>query len=357
MEDILERLVAIPTVTGDRPAADEALGYAAEFVAKRGMDVQWHESGGLPSLTASAEPDNKTPKVLLAAHMDVVPAPDELFKLRKESDKLYGRGVLDMKYAIAAYLQTIHELGDDVPNYDLGLMLTSDEETGGQHGTGALVEQGYRPDVCVLPDGGDDWQIQTFAKGVSFVNFAAEGRSAHSARPWLGDNAIMKLVNLIPEVAALFPESHDNSNTQSLNQISGGRAPNQVPDHAEAVFDIRALSEAEKSRLLSAAGQLACQHNAAMSVLIDGATCNFSLDDPLIAPFAEAISDVSGTVVAGSRTCGTSDLRYLAEHHIPSISVYPPGGGHHGPDEWLSRRGFHDFQKILRRYLETVAKR
>src|ERR1043166_9191828 len=99
MEDILRKLVAFPTVTGDQTAAHEAIDYIAGFLTARGMHLERFDSNGYESVIATVRPGHKNPKVLLAAHLDVVPAPDEMFGMRLKDGKYIGRGVLDMKFA------------------------------------------------------------------------------------------------------------------------------------------------------------------------------------------------------------------------------------------------------------------
>ncbi|HKR81892.1 MAG TPA: M20/M25/M40 family metallo-hydrolase [Candidatus Saccharimonadales bacterium] len=356
MEEILRTLVAFQTVSGDATAAHQALDYVASFVTKRGMHVARYDSDGFESLVATVRPDHKTPKVILAAHLDVVPAPSELFELRQEDGKFYGRGVLDMKGALAAYLQIIDELQDTPSQYDFGLMVTTDEELGGKNGAEKLVEEGYAPSVCILPDGGDNWQIQLHSKGFLYVKVVVRGKPAHGSRPWLGHNANLVLLNIIHEVHALFPDSGLNTNTLNIGLINGGSAANQVADYAEATLDIRVISEAERQRLLVALKRICEQHNAQLTVELNGAVGEFSLENEYIAPFAKLITEVTGVKVVGSRTLGSNDARFFAAKNIPCISFYPTGGGHHGPEEWLSAEALVQLKQIIQTHLEKTNK-
>lgn len=356
MEEILRKLVAFRTVTGDETAAHQALDYIANFVTNRGMHVARYDSNGFESLVATVQPGHKTPKVMLVAHVDVVPAPDEMFMLREIDDKYFGRGVLDMKCAIAVYLQIIDELQDRLAAYDFGLMITADEETGGKDGVELLVKEGYLPKVCILPDGGDNWQIQLHSKGFIYIKIAVHGTPAHGSRPWLGHNANLALLNIIHEVSQLFPESAPDTNTLNIGTIQGGHAANQVADYAEAMLDIRVISEAERTRLLKAIEQICEKHNATPTVTLNGGVGEFSLNNEYIAPFADLITQVTGVEVKGSRTLGSNDGRYFAAQNIPCISFYPAGGGHHGPGEWLSVTAFEQMHDITKAYIQKIAR-
>lgn len=357
MENILRKLVAFPTVTGDHTAAHEAIDYIASFVVKRGMHIERFDSNGYESLVAAVEPGQKRPKVLLAAHLDVVPGRDEMFDMRTEDGKFIGRGVLDMKFAIAAYLQLIDDLRDSLSAYDFGLMITSDEEDGGLDGVAPLVSEGYLPHVCILPDGGDNWQIQLSVKGFLRFKIAAHGKQAHGARPWLGDNAILKLMRVIAEVQKLFPRAQADSNTLNVGQFNGGTTPNQVADYAEALLDIRIIHNDDHQKILDAIQAICTQADATMTLLVSGPVCKFDLHDPLIQPFAKATQEVTDIKVTGSHALGSSDVRYFAAQNVPCISLYPAGGGHHSPYEWLDQQAFYQFYEILDRYIRQVAKR
>jgi acetylornithine deacetylase/succinyl-diaminopimelate desuccinylase-like protein len=355
LESIFNYLVSIPTVTGNYEANHDALNYIAAFLEARGMHLTRHTWNNVESLVATTR-KTKTPEVMLGAHLDVVPAEQHLFSIREEGDKLYGRGTLDMKFAIAAYLCVIDELRDNLSQYDIGITITTDEEAGGTDGVGRLIEEGYLPKVCVLPDGGDDWQIQLHAKGVLQISLTATGKPAHGSRPWLGKNAIMILAKALEEIEHLFEGHNVATKTFNVGKIKGGKAVNQVADFAEALLDIRVMTEEEKAQVLAAIEKIAVTYGLEVSVVIDGAVMQFKLDNPYIKRFADIVTEVTGTEITGSSTLGSSDARYYAKRAIPCISLYPPGGGHHGPEEWISKKGYHQFKEIVSRFVRTTAR-
>ena len=103
-----------------------------------------------------------SPRIWLVAHLDVVPASTALFSPVVKDGRMYGRGVYDIKMAIACYLRLMREL----PHADIGMMITTDEEIGGMNGVHRLLEAGYRCDVALLPDGRFNWNLEKEAKGV-----------------------------------------------------------------------------------------------------------------------------------------------------------------------------------------------
>src|SRR5690242_19614652 len=104
MKNILKTLIAHQTVSTDKEANNRALDYIQEFLDSRGMFVARYEWNGHGSLVATTK-QTKTPRILLAAHLDVVPAPPLAFQMTEEDGRLYGAGICDMKFAIASYMQ------------------------------------------------------------------------------------------------------------------------------------------------------------------------------------------------------------------------------------------------------------
>lgn len=356
MENILKKLVAFPTVTGDKNASHEAIDYIAGFLVERGMHVERFDSNGYESLVASVRLGQKQPKVMLAAHLDVVSAPEELFNVRQENGRFYGRGVLDMKFAIAAYMQFVDDIQDHLADYGFGILVTTDEETGGYDGVKALIKEGYLPQVCVLPDGGDNWQVQVHGKGFLRLKMASHGKAAHGSRPWLGKSAFEPLLKALHETESLFPENTAQSNTYNLCHMTGGNTGNQVADYAEALLDFRLKSKQEMNRIQQATQAICDKYGVELHIQLVGSPVEFSLKNPYIAPFVRHITDVTGIAVKGSHTLGSSDARYFSEVDVPCVSLYPAGGGHHGNEEWLSEEGFYQFKEVLDRYMNEIAR-
>jgi succinyl-diaminopimelate desuccinylase len=356
MENSLAKLVSFQSITGQPQASHEIIDYITDFVRQRGMHVQRYISNGLESLVATTQPNDKAPTVLLAAHADVVSAPDEMFALRVEDGKYIGRGVLDMKCSLAVFLQIIDELQPDLHNYSLGLMVTTDEEQGGRDGAKKIMQEGYQPKVCILPDGGENWQIQTSAKGMYSLVLTAHGTSVHSSQHWKGVNAISALLPVIPRLEALFPEQGPDSNSLSITMFKAGTNLTQVPNKASLTLDVRTISTSEHIRILKEIEALCSEFGLDLENISDGDPTQCDLANPYIAPFVSLVERTIGITVTGSRTLGSSDIRYLSPHGIPCISFYPTGGGHHSAEEWVSVEAVEHMLSIIRQYIMDTAR-
>ncbi len=355
MEDLFRNLVAIPTVSGDE-SSDAALSYIADYLDQRGMYVHRYRSNGFGSLVATTKKDAKHVKLLLAAHIDVVPAPDELFRLRTHQGQYRGRGVFDMKFAIAAYMHAIDSLQKKLGQYDIGIMITSDEEIAGQNGVKYLLERGYGADVCLLPDGADGWHVEAQCKGVWHVRATAEGESAHGSRPWEGENAADKLLQFVNAVQNYVPMPQKHTDTTVvLTQLQTGTANNQLPDEATAVFDIRFLNGTYND-LKRQLRTFAKAYDVRLKTEMFSEAVHHDMDSPYVAEWEKVVKRVRGeTKNEYALSFGASDARYLVASGIPTIVTRPDGGNQHGDNEWIDKKGTHEFAECVMRYIKNIA--
>lgn len=354
----LEKLVAMPTVSSNLAANNAALDYIQAELNHHELYVKRYEFNGYGALVATTSKDTRTPKVLLAAHLDVVPGPDSVFTLREADSKYFGRGVFDMKFAIASYLEMLQALQGDLRDYDFGIMLTTDEEEGGLNGVKPLVELGYKPQVVVLPDGASNWQIETFAKGFILGSISTSGKSAHGSRPWEGDSASFKLVNLLHELQAFFSGQTHSTNTLNISKLEAGEAKTQIPALAKAFVDIRFMSNTERDKIIHFIDMLCHKYDATLAIEpLEGHPCMNELTNPLIKTFADCVTATTGQEVSGTISYGASDARFFAGINVPAIICRPPGGGQHADDEWIDKRGYEQYSQILVDFLHKVARR
>ncbi len=357
MEKYLQQLIARRTVTSDQRANQDALDYLEDFFAEHGLHCVRRTFGGYGTLVATTKKNDTTPAVMLAAHIDVVPGPDKVFTLEEKDGKYMGRGVFDMKFAIACFMEVLDRLGETVSEYDLGIMITCDEEIGGTEGVRRLIELGYKPDVCILPDGSADWQIETFAKGVIHGKVTVTGIAAHGSKPWEGDSATFKLVDLLHELKQQFADQTLGTNTLNIGLISGGKALNQIPDSAEASLDIRYLTHADRERIMAMLASLCPKYQAVFAEIdLYGYPCVNSLDDPMIQPFAESVRAITGYEAAGIVSTGGSDARFFTPVNVPCIICRPPGGNQHSNEEWIEKAGALQYVDVVIDYLNKAAR-
>ncbi|MFA5185501.1 MAG: M20/M25/M40 family metallo-hydrolase [Patescibacteria group bacterium] len=340
--------------TPDNPAEIErCLSYARDFLKTAGWMTEDFVNNGTKSLYAGS---NREPKILFAAHLDVVPAEEVQFGPKEINGRLYGRGALDMKSGTAVLLHLLAEIG---PRPEIGLILTTDEETGGFNGTKFVLEQGIMPKVVILPDGGKDWQnIVHKEKGVLWVKVVAQGKPAHGSVPWQGENAILKLNKALESITSGFlphaehPDDHWVA-TCNIGKIEGGTASNKVAETASAVCDIR-LTENDNPDGVFEKLVSSMPEGINLEKLLDEPLVFVPQDNPIIQVYAEAIKTQGGNPKF-TLDYGSSDARFFTPQNIPVILSQPTGDGHHGIDEWVDIASIQKYHDTVREFIRLYA--
>jgi len=298
---------------------------------------------------------SKHSKVLLQGHVDVVPGKQPF---REAEGKLYGRGVFDMLFATASFMQLIDDIGPDLEKYDLAIMLTGDEEHGGMSGVAKILDDGYTTDVCILPDAGDGFgTLSVGAKGVYHAKIKINGQSHHGSRPWEGDGAAAKLVEFLAQLSLLFDTSDRDNSTLTISMLQAGETLNQGPSSAVAGIDIRYKNRNDLERITKGLKQLLKEFNGDIEYLHTGSNFQLDTDNPLVRQFIELYQSEIGREVTFMRAHGSSDARFFSEKNMPVIMLRPDGGGAHGDNEWLSATSYERFYTLLKKYTLVSAKK
>lgn len=352
--DYLKELVAFPTVSSDKKASLECAEFCNGFFSACGLYSKIIKSDGYPNVFASTT-KTKAPKVLLQCHMDVVPAPDSLFKMTNKNGKLAGRGTFDMKFACASYMNLIERLGEDISKYDFGILLSFDEEIGGHNGVEAVLDKGYSAGICILPDSGKDWSLESSAHGAWFLKLSKTGKSAHASLPECGINSAEILTEAIAEVRTLGKKFAKSDLAISLTRIKSGEAMNQIPDYGEATLDIRFRSDDVRSRLKTGIEKICKKHGVKSETLVLAGCMNTDMDKPGVSEFIQAAEQVIGRTISRGHSLGTTDARYFCAQRIPCIVIQPDGGGRHSVEEWVDEAGVKNLTEILLKFIVNYA--
>jgi len=363
LEEYLKKLIEFRTISKDFKENGEALMWIENKIKDLPVYVKRHKKNGFKSLIITTQ-KTKTPKIMLSAHLDVVKGSENVFKPVIKDGKLYGRGVFDMKYAIACYLKLLIELKAELPKLDLGIMITTDEEIGGHNGVNFLLnEEKYSSEICVLPDGGTNWELITESKGILQIKVKSKGKSAHGSKPWLGESAIDNLVDFLQALKGnkTFDENYYKRgqehycNTFNVGKISGGEVANQVADYAEAVLDIRFVSSENEADILRLIKKVAKKSGKIeIEKIISGYPLKTDENNSYVRKFIN-IAKQNGIDIKPTFTHGSSDARFFSENKIPVIVLRPNGGGHHSEEEWIDLESLGSFYKVLKMFVVSVS--
>jgi succinyl-diaminopimelate desuccinylase len=354
LRSFLKQLIAFKTISEDKESHHGAIEWIEQQLSAAGFVSRRYEYNGWPALVSTTK-NTKRPKVLLQSHLDVVPANPGQFDMKEEDGKYVGRGVFDMKFALASFLTLATEL-DKVSDYDLGIMITCDEEIGGYNGVKKLMDEGYRSDICVLPDGGNNWNIDTASRGVWNHKLIATGDGAHGSRPWEGDNALTRLMEAALEIESKFTNNPDDDVSVAVTTMNSGGAFNQIPDYAEASVDIRFRNEEVLKSTRQTIDRICNKYGVKQEVIVRDSPFKVESGNGYLDKFASLIEKHSSHKPEFSESYGSSDARFMSDVGIPVIITRPIGGDSHGESEWIDAKSLDQFYAILKDFVEYAAK-
>jgi succinyl-diaminopimelate desuccinylase len=250
---LAQHLIRLDTVN---PPGDE--GIAAYFLADRlrssNVEVDIHTiAPQRANIVARLRGTGRAPGLMLSGHLDTVPADpaswtESPWSARIGEGRLWGRGALDMKGALAAMVVAFERVAaSGLPlDGDLVLAFTASEETDSA-GAAELCETQLLDGVELAVIGEPtDLGVAVAHRGAMWVEVAATGQPGHGSQPDVGVNAVRALldwlypIDEIERLVAAVTEP-EGGGSVSLNVIAGGRAPNMIPERAAAVLDFRTV--------------------------------------------------------------------------------------------------------------------
>jgi acetylornithine deacetylase len=184
------------------------------------------------------------PRVTLSTHIDTVPP---FFPSREDDQHIWGRGACDTKGIIAAMIFAVRELLE-AGQSSIGLLFVVGEE---RNSAGALAAaKDPRGSKFIINGEPTENKLALGSKGALRLEIIANGRMAHSAYPALGESAIEKLLDALKEIRGvqLPVDAILGASTLNIGTIAGGRAPNVIPDYAQAELFIRLVDDGDSTR-------------------------------------------------------------------------------------------------------------
>jgi succinyl-diaminopimelate desuccinylase len=288
------------------------------------------------------------PTLILHGHLDVVPGGEGQFQPRLEGDKLFGRGAYDMKGALAVMLLLLHEMRDqDKVRLRLGIVSDEESEEEKNRGSDALVEGGFVGDFAITGEP-TNLQVGVQAKGVLAMRLEVQGRAAHGATPWLGDNAAVKAVEVFRAIESLPFARHSSAlfdrPSINLGRIMGGDALNKVPDSCVIDVDIRFLPDQDPDEILD---QVSGLPDTQVLATFRRAPAVVEPDSPFVVGLCQATSPHHPERVMSVGRDGASDAVSFLAAGVPAVEFGPIGAGHHGPEEWVSVNSLRTYRQAL----------
>jgi succinyl-diaminopimelate desuccinylase len=333
-----------------------AAGFVKGWLEARDIEVTGKMHNGRPLLAATVGASSG-PTIVLHGHLDVVPGLPEQFTPRVQGDRLYGRGSYDMKGALAAMMCAVRELAAQ-DRVRVRFVCVADEETEEEElrGTDQLVEEGYTGDFAITGEP-TNLHIGVQAKGVLAMRIEIAGRSAHGSTPWVGDNAVLKAIDVFRQIESL-PFARESSDlfdrpSVSLGRIVGGDVVNRVPERCAIDVDLRYLPGQDAEEILESVRSLP---DAEVTRVFHREPVDVPRDNRFVQVLGQAIA---GIVPLGERISvgrhGASDVISFVEAGIPAVEFGPVGDGHHGPEEWVSIKSLEQYRRALVQFVALLS--
>ncbi|MEZ5616315.1 MAG: succinyl-diaminopimelate desuccinylase [Rhodocyclaceae bacterium] len=365
---LASELIACRSVT---PEDGGCLDIVARRLAPLGFRLERLDRDGVCNLWARRGMSG--PAVCFAGHTDVVPpgpadawASDPFCPTLRDGF-LHGRGAVDMKTSIAAFITAVERFLEARPDHAgaIALLLTSDEEGPAINGTVRVVEalkaRGETLDYCIVgePTSADRLAdtIKNGRRGSLSGRLVVRGVQGHVAYPHLVRNPVHALAPALAELAATVWDAGNEhfppTSWQVSNVHAGTGADNVVPGTAEVLFNFRFSTASTPDGLKARVHEILDRHGVeyALAWTLSGKPY-LTPRGRLVEAVSQAIRDIAGLETALSTSGGTSDGRFIADICPEVIELGPLNATIHKIDE---RIAVADIEPLSRIYERTLA--
>jgi succinyl-diaminopimelate desuccinylase len=358
--ELASELIACPSVT---PASGTVFDVLASALTPLGFDVHRFFSGEVENLFASR--GSGSPHFGFAGHLDVVPPGEgwngDPFAPEIRGGLLYGRGAVDMKGGIAAFVAAAAEEAQH--RGTLSLLITGDEEGPAIHGTRAIMawmaERSIRPDMILIGEPTSEARLGDIVKigrrGTVNMWITVPGLQGHVAYPHRADNPVPKLARIIEALEALrLDDGTDAFQASNLEFTAVGtptQATNIIPGAATAQLNIRFNNLHRGDELVERVREVVA--GVAPEATVDAKVSGEAFltpPGPLFELVTRAIREETGIETKLSTGGGTSDGRFLIEL-CPVVDFGLPNATMHKLDEAAS---VEDLRALARIYARIV---
>jgi glutamate carboxypeptidase len=341
--DLLRELVEIESPTGDtseiQARMKEELRATGARVEPRGKHLYATVEGEGPPLLLLGHVDTVWPRGTLA-HMP----------FRLDGDRAYGPGVYDMKGGLVVLLEALRRTET---RHAIRVVVNADEEIGSPDSRPLLEEAAAGAVAAFVVEGpGEGGKLKTARKGIGRFTLTAHGRAAHAATPAEGVSAIEELAHQVLRLHGLAGAGV----TVNIGVVSGGTRENVVPAEAEAVFDVRVPTLADRERIDAALHELRPVLEGARLELAGRWTRPPLERSPGAGQLFVAAREHGrglGLELEEQSAPGGSDGN-LVGHLVPVLDgLGPLGGGAHADDEHVLLDSLAERAELLARLLRT----
>ena len=368
---LLDRLVGINSVNATLsggPGEAELADFLWRYLQKLNLKAELQTiSPGRTNVVARIRGSRPTHSILLNSHLDTVGVAGMAspFKLRREGDRLYGRGTYDMKGSVAVILLLAEHFSKNQPPLDILLTFVADEEDLSA-GMEYLVDH-WLADISPPPFGAiflepTEEAIGVAHKGFNWYELEVIGQAAHGSRPEQGIDAILPLGSVLAEMGKIQQELRGRQPDPLLGYasihasvIEGGTELSVIPRRACLKWERRTLPgetdqdlRKEFNRMVRAAENQPGNHEVKARYLFERRPHRLPDDAHILNCLKTAAPQ---SVIVGLSFWADSAL--AAHAGIPAALFGPVGHGAHAVDEWVSLQSLIRVYSVLKRLIES----
>lgn len=356
-------LVKFRTETGNKEEIYKCFEYCKNLFSKTDVNIEVFDVVEDAPVLLLSNTKDKNFDVLVLGHLDVVPAPDEMFEPRIEGQHMFGRGTLDMKsFAAVAFNSMMHVLDNDL-DIKFGVLLSSDEEKGSK-GTKAFLSAYPEMSANVVLDndvGGHICTIINKCKNPVFIKLIAKGHAAHGSTPWEGIDANENLLNTISNLRQYYPyycktigcPKNTWIDTMHVAIMNGGEVSNVISDYAEAVLDFR-LTENSRVEDLEANLQECLEEGVEYKISSVSVPVVMDENDEYIQNYKSIAEEMLGEKIKFEQIGGATDAREFAVRDSIVIMHSGTGDGMHTLSEFVDVDSVKQLADIQIKFLESL---
>jgi len=341
----LRQLVEVESPSDDKAAVDRANDLVSAWTQPLGATIKRHRQrayGDILELRfgASKNPRSKRPRILLLGHLDTVWPLGTLAKMPwKEADgKIYGPGVLDMKFGVVSALEAIRVLTELDALRPVTLLLNSDEEVGSEVSRPITEKLARQCAAVFVLEPAQGLAYKTARKGVGQFDLRVTGVAAHSGVDFAaGHSAVLELARLLEKIAS-FTDLRVGR-TVNPGVFGGGTRSNVIADHAWAEVDVRIAKASDAAKVERLFRALKCEDKHCKLKIIGGLNrppMERSAGTARLYKQARAIAHDLGFALDEAATGGGSDGNFTAALGVPTLDgLGAVGEGAHAAHEHI----------------------
>jgi len=352
---LLQDMLTIPSYSGqERPLAQ----YLVEQAQQMGLHAWIDAAGNFIASTRPAEANTASRPIILLGHMDTVRG---YIPVRLENGVLYGRGAVDAKGPLAAFLCAAARLVHDAGSFEHPVMVIGavEEETATSRGARTVLEC-YQPNACIIGEPSGSQAVTIGYKGRLLVEYCLTHPVSHSAGPQQNSSEIaVSFWNRVYQHASVWNEQHAANSTfaalvPSLRSINSSQ--DGLEEQTRLLIGYRLPPGYDAAELRSQLERWASEDSAQLCFSGEEVAFQATRTTPLARSFVAAIR-AKGGQPSFKRKTGTADMNVVGPVWGQNIAAYGPGDSRldHTPQEHVHITEYINAIDVLELVLRELA--